>query len=111
MPYATCEIPVPGDYVKTQLEQPGTVRRVRMASNEDDSVSIKSQTQELVPVGPVGSVIRAIHSHNVYCGPKHFPFANAVEAIDFRFSSAQADGFRGRASRTTESRTTVKPVS
>ena len=108
MPYATCEIPVPGDYVKTQLEQPGTVRRVRMASNGDDFVSIKSQTQELVPIG---SVIRAIHSHNVYCAPKHFPFTNAVEAVDFRFSSTQADGFRGRASRTMESRTTVKPVS
>jgi hypothetical protein len=51
VPYATCEIPVPGDYVKNQLEQPGPVRGVRMASNGDDFVSIRSQTQKLVPVG------------------------------------------------------------
>jgi len=34
MPYATGEIP--GDYVKNDLEQPGTVTRLRMASNGDD---------------------------------------------------------------------------
>lgn len=79
-----------------------------MTSNGDNFVGIRSQTQKLVPVG---SVIRAIHSHNVYCAPKHFPFANAVEAIDFRFRLLRQAGFGGRASRTTESRTTVKPVS
>jgi hypothetical protein len=36
MPYATGEIPIPGDYVKNDLEQPGTVTRLRMASNGDD---------------------------------------------------------------------------
>ena len=41
MPYATGETPVPGDYVKNQFEQPGTVTRVRTASNEDDFVSIR----------------------------------------------------------------------
>ena len=41
MPYATGEIPVPGDYVKNDLEQPGTVTRLRMASNGDDFVSIR----------------------------------------------------------------------
>jgi hypothetical protein len=33
MPYANGKIPVLGDYVKNDLEQPGTVTRLRMASN------------------------------------------------------------------------------
>jgi hypothetical protein len=41
MPYANGEIPVLGDYVKNDLEQPGTVTRLRMASNGDDFVSIR----------------------------------------------------------------------
>jgi hypothetical protein len=41
MPYATGEIPIPGDYVKNDSEQPGTVTRLRMASNGDDFVSIR----------------------------------------------------------------------
>lgn len=41
MSYASGETPVPGDYVKNQFEQPGTVTRVRVASNGDESVSIR----------------------------------------------------------------------
>jgi len=41
MPYATGETPLPGDYVKNQFEQPGTVIRVRTASNGDEFVSIR----------------------------------------------------------------------
>ena len=41
MPYANGETPVPGDYVKNDFEQPGTVTRLRMASNGDDFVSIR----------------------------------------------------------------------
>ena len=41
MPYANGETPVPGDYVKSDFEQPGTVTRLRMASNGDDFVSIR----------------------------------------------------------------------
>ena len=41
MPYAGGEIPVLGDYVKNDLEQPGTVTRLRMASNGEDFVSIR----------------------------------------------------------------------
>ncbi len=44
MPYANGETPVLGDYVdyvKNDLEQPGTVTRLRMASNGDDFVSIR----------------------------------------------------------------------
>ena len=36
MPYADGETPVLGDYVKNDLEEPGTVTRLRMASNGDD---------------------------------------------------------------------------
>ena len=35
MPYANGETPVLGDYVKSDLEEPGTVTRLRMASNGD----------------------------------------------------------------------------
>ena len=31
MPYANGKIPVPGDYVKNQFEQPGTVTRVHFS--------------------------------------------------------------------------------
>jgi hypothetical protein len=41
VPYANCETPVLGDYVKNDLEQPGTVTRLRMASNGDDFVSVR----------------------------------------------------------------------
>ena len=41
MPYADGETPVLGDYVKNDLEEPGTVTRLRMASNGDDFVSIR----------------------------------------------------------------------
>ena len=41
MPYANGETPVLGDYVKNDLEQPGTVTRLRIASNGDDLVSIR----------------------------------------------------------------------
>ena len=41
MPYANGETPLLGDYVKNDLEQPGTVTRLRMASNGDDFVSIR----------------------------------------------------------------------
>ena len=41
MPYADGETPVLGDYVKNDLEQPGTVTRLRTASNGDDLVSIR----------------------------------------------------------------------
>jgi hypothetical protein len=39
--YANGETPVLGDYVKNDLEQPGTVTRLRMASSGDDFVSIR----------------------------------------------------------------------
>jgi hypothetical protein len=41
VPYANGEIPVLGDYVKNDLEQRGTVTRLRMASSGDDFVSIR----------------------------------------------------------------------
>jgi hypothetical protein len=41
MPYADGETPVLGDYVKNDLEERGTVTRLRMASNGDDFFSIK----------------------------------------------------------------------
>jgi hypothetical protein len=41
MPYANGETPVRGDYVKNDLEEPGTVTRLRMASNGDDFVTIR----------------------------------------------------------------------
>jgi len=41
VPYANGETPVLGDYVKNDLEQPGTVARLRMASSGDDFVSIR----------------------------------------------------------------------
>jgi hypothetical protein len=34
--YANGETPVPGDYVKNELEQPGTVTRVSVVSNGDE---------------------------------------------------------------------------
>jgi hypothetical protein len=37
--YANGETPVLGDYVKNDLEQPGTVARLRMVSSGDDFVS------------------------------------------------------------------------
>ena len=52
MPYATGEIPVPGDYVKNDLEQPGTVTRLRMASNGDDFVSIRWDDGGVSPLTP-----------------------------------------------------------
>jgi hypothetical protein len=39
--YANGETPVLGDYVKNDLEQPGTVARLRMASSGFDFVSIR----------------------------------------------------------------------
>jgi hypothetical protein len=47
MPYAGGEIPVLGDYVKNDLEQPGTVTRLRMASNGEDFVSIRWDDGEM----------------------------------------------------------------
>jgi hypothetical protein len=41
MPYANGQIPVPGDYVKNQLEQPGTVTRLSVASNGEEFVAIR----------------------------------------------------------------------
>jgi hypothetical protein len=41
MAYANGETPVLGDYVKNDLEEPGTVTRLRMASNGDDFVTIR----------------------------------------------------------------------
>ena len=40
MPYATGEIPFPGDYIKNQFEKRGTVIKVRIVANEHDFVSI-----------------------------------------------------------------------
>ena len=54
MPYANGETPVPGDYVKNELEQRGTVTRVRVASNGDESVSIRWDDG-----GPVSPLTRA----------------------------------------------------
>ena len=39
--YANGETPVPGDYVKNELEQPGTVTRVIVVSNGDEFVTIR----------------------------------------------------------------------
>ena len=41
MPYVGGETPVPGDYVKTQFDQPGTVTRIRVDYNGDEFVSIR----------------------------------------------------------------------
>ena len=41
MPYANGETPILGDYVKNDLEEPGTVTRLRMASNRDYFVTIR----------------------------------------------------------------------
>jgi hypothetical protein len=41
MPYATGETPIPGDYVRNQWEQPGTVTRVTVATNEEESVIVR----------------------------------------------------------------------
>ena len=41
MPYVTGENPALGDYVKNQWEQPGTVTRVSVASNGDESVTVR----------------------------------------------------------------------
>jgi len=38
--YASGESPVPGDYVKNQWEQPGTVTRVSVANGEE-SVTVR----------------------------------------------------------------------
>jgi hypothetical protein len=43
VPYASGETPVLGDYVKNDLEQSGTVIRLRMASSGDDFVSIRAR--------------------------------------------------------------------
>jgi len=40
MPYATGEISFPGDYVKNQFAERGTVIKVRIEVNEHDFVSI-----------------------------------------------------------------------
>ena len=55
MPYATGETPLPGDYVKNEFEQPGTVTRLRMASNGEDFVSIR--WDPFADVGYSGNVI------------------------------------------------------
>ena len=39
--YASGEVPVPGDYIKNQWEQPGTVTRVSVASNGEESVTVR----------------------------------------------------------------------
>ena len=41
MPYASGETPVLGDYIKNELEEAGTVTRLRMASNGDDFVTVR----------------------------------------------------------------------
>jgi hypothetical protein len=41
MPYATGETPIPGDYVKNEWEQPGTVTRVSVNPSGDDFVSVR----------------------------------------------------------------------
>ena len=41
MPYASGEIPVPGDYVKNQSKRTGTVTKVRIESDDHDFVSIR----------------------------------------------------------------------
>jgi len=40
VPCANGETPALGDYVKNDIEQPGAVTRLRMASSGDDFVSI-----------------------------------------------------------------------
>jgi hypothetical protein len=53
MPYASGETPVPGDYVKNQWEQRGTVIRLSVASNGQETVAIRwddgSRTSPLTP--------------------------------------------------------------
>jgi hypothetical protein len=41
VPYATGEIPVPGDYVKNQFERTGTVTKLRIESDDHDFVRIR----------------------------------------------------------------------
>ena len=41
MPYANAETPVPGDYVKNELQQPGPVTRVSVVPNGDEFVTIR----------------------------------------------------------------------
>jgi hypothetical protein len=41
VPYANGETPVPGDYVKNELQQPGPVTRVSVVSNGDEFVTIR----------------------------------------------------------------------
>ncbi len=41
MPYANGETPVPGDYVKNELQQPGPVTRVSVVPNGDEFVTIR----------------------------------------------------------------------
>ena len=40
VPYANGKIPVPGDYVKNQFEQPGTVTRVHFSHDGQDYIKV-----------------------------------------------------------------------
>jgi hypothetical protein len=40
LPYANGKIPVPGDYVKNQFEQPGTVTRVHFSHEGQDYIKV-----------------------------------------------------------------------
>ena len=52
MPYATGEIPFPGDYVKNQFAKRGTVIKVRIEANEHDFVSIRWDDGGTDPLAP-----------------------------------------------------------
>jgi hypothetical protein len=41
VPYASGEVPVVGDYVKNEWEQPGTVTRVHAATDGKEQISIR----------------------------------------------------------------------
>jgi hypothetical protein len=41
VPYASGEVPVVGDYVKNQWEQPGTVTRVHYATDGEEQISVR----------------------------------------------------------------------
>ena len=41
LPYASGEVPVVGDYVKNEWEQPGTVTRVHGAKDGQEQISIR----------------------------------------------------------------------
>ena len=43
MPYAGGELPMRGDYVKDQLEQPGTVTRVHFSHDGQDYIRVSSK--------------------------------------------------------------------